>query len=69
MKARQVLMRATGVTLMFVAAGTLEAQGNMNNTQRPLRPGQNKGAAFMVPVFRSAERASASRWPITCAMS
>jgi tetratricopeptide (TPR) repeat protein len=49
-------MRATGVTLMFVAAGTLEAQGNMNNTQRPLRPGQNKGAAFMVPVFRSAEK-------------
>ena len=56
MKARQVLMRATGVTLMMVAAGTLEAQGNMNNTQRALRPGQNKGATFMVPVFRSSEK-------------
>jgi tetratricopeptide (TPR) repeat protein len=49
-------MRATGVTLMLVAAGTLEAQGNMNNTQRALRPGQNKGATFMVPVFRSSEK-------------
>ncbi len=49
-------MRATGVTLMVVAAGTLEAQGNMNNTQRALRPGQNKGATFMVPVFRSSEK-------------
>jgi len=48
-------MRATGVTLMMVAAGTLEAQ-NMNNTQRALRPGQNKGATFMVPVFRSSEK-------------
>ena len=57
MKARQVLMRATGVTmtLMLVAGGTLKAQ-NMANTQRPLRPGQTKGPTFMVPVFRSSER-------------
>jgi tetratricopeptide (TPR) repeat protein len=49
-------MRVTGVTLMLVAAGTLEAQGNMNNTQRALRPGQTRGNAFMVPVFRSSEK-------------
>ena len=55
MKARQVLIRATGATLMLVAAGSLEAQ-NMGNTQRALRPGQTRGAMFMVPVFRSAER-------------
>ena len=54
MKARQVLMRLSA-TLILVAAGTADAQ-NMNNTQRALRPGQNKGPTFMVPVFRSAER-------------
>ncbi len=54
-KARQVLMRATVMTLMLVAAGSLQAQ-NMGNTQRALRPGQQRGAMFMVPVFRSAER-------------
>lgn len=56
MKARQVLMRVTSATLVLVAAGPLEAQGNMANTQRALRPGQTRGPAFMVPVFRSAER-------------
>jgi len=56
-KARQVLMRVTSALLMVVAAGSLEAQGNMGNTQRALRPGQNKGPTFMVPVFRSADRA------------
>jgi tetratricopeptide (TPR) repeat protein len=54
-KARQVLMRATGATLMLVAAVSVDAQSS-GNTQRPLRPGQNKGPTFMVPVFRSAER-------------
>jgi tetratricopeptide (TPR) repeat protein len=43
-------------TLMLVAAGTAADAQNMNNTQRPLRPGQQRGPAFMVPVFRSAER-------------
>ena len=55
MKARQVLVRGS-VTLMLVVAGTADAQGNMQNTQRALRPGQQRGPAFMVPVFRSAER-------------
>ena len=54
MKARQVLMRMTGATLML-AASTVDAQST-GNTQRPLRPGQNKGPTFMVPVFRSSER-------------
>jgi tetratricopeptide (TPR) repeat protein len=48
-------MRATGATLMLVAAVSVDAQSS-GNTQRPLRPGQNKGPTFMVPVFRSAER-------------
>lgn len=54
MKARQVLMRVTGAMLVVVT-GSLDAQSS-TNTQRPLRPGQNKGPTFMVPVFRSAER-------------
>lgn len=54
MKARQVLMRVTGAMVVLVA-GSLDAQST-TNTQRPLRPGQNKGPTFMVPVFRSAER-------------
>jgi tetratricopeptide (TPR) repeat protein len=54
-KERQVLMRVTIATLMLVAAGPLYAQ-SMTNTQRPLRPGQNKGPTFMVPVFRSQEK-------------
>jgi len=53
-KARQVLMRVTGAMLVVVT-GSLDAQSS-TNTQRPLRPGQNKGPTFMVPVFRSAER-------------
>jgi tetratricopeptide (TPR) repeat protein len=48
-------MRVTGATLMLVAAVSVDAQSS-GNTQRPLRPGQNKGPTFMVPVFRSAER-------------
>jgi tetratricopeptide (TPR) repeat protein len=48
-------MRVTGATLMLVAAVPVDAQSS-GNTQRPLRPGQNKGPTFMVPVFRSAER-------------
>jgi tetratricopeptide (TPR) repeat protein len=48
-------MRATGAALMLFAAGSLQAQ-NTGNTQRALRPGQQKGATFMVPVFRSSER-------------
>jgi len=56
-KARLVLMRATSATLMLVAAGSLQAQsGNTGNTQRALRPGQNKGPTFMVPVFRSQDK-------------
>lgn len=55
MKARQVAMRVTSVMLVLAAAGSADAQSN-TNTQRPLRPGQNKGPNFMVPVFRSAER-------------
>ena len=47
-------MRVTGAMLVLVA-GSLDAQSTVN-TQRPLRPGQNKGPTFMVPVFRSAER-------------
>jgi tetratricopeptide (TPR) repeat protein len=47
-------MRVAGAMLVLVA-GSLDAQSN-TNTQRPLRPGQNKGPTFMVPVFRSAER-------------
>jgi tetratricopeptide (TPR) repeat protein len=47
-------MRVTGAMLVLVA-GSLDAQST-TNTQRPLRPGQNKGPTFMVPVFRSAER-------------
>ena len=54
MKARQVLMRVTGAMLVVVT-GSVDAQSS-TNTQRPLRPGQNKGPTFMVPVFRSAER-------------
>src|SRR5687767_15461496 len=53
-RARQLLMRVTGAAL-FIAAGSVDAQSTAN-TQRPLRPGQNKGPTFMVPVFRSAER-------------
>jgi tetratricopeptide (TPR) repeat protein len=53
-KARQVLMRVTGA--MLIAAGAADAQGNMQNTQRALRPGQTKGPTFLVPVFRAEER-------------
>ena len=53
-KARQLLMRMTGATLIF-AAGSVDAQST-GNTQRPLRPGQNKGPTFMVPVFRSQDK-------------
>ena len=57
MKARQVLVRVTGVSLLLIAAaGSLNAQST-TNTQRPLRPGQNKGPTFLVPVFRSADKA------------
>ena len=42
--------------MLLVAADSADAQGNTNNTQRALRPGQTKGPNFMVPVFRSAER-------------
>ncbi len=42
--------------MVLAAAGSLEAQGNENNTQRALRPGQTKGPNFMVPVMRSSER-------------
>ena len=56
MKARQVLVRVTGASLMLLAAaGSLNAQST-TNTQRPLRPGQNKGPTFMVPVFRSQDK-------------
>jgi tetratricopeptide (TPR) repeat protein len=55
-KARQVLRRATGVMLALGAAASLVAQST-NNTQRALRPGQTKGPNFMVPVFRSSDRA------------
>ena len=56
MKARQVLVRVTGASLLlFAAAGSLHAQST-TNTQRPLRPGQNKGPTFMVPVFRSPDK-------------
>ena len=55
MKERQVLMRVVGAMLVVVSASTLDAQSTAN-TQRPLRPGQTRGPAFMVPVFRSAER-------------
>ena len=55
MKARQVLVRATAASLMLAAAGSLDAQST-TNTQRPLRPGQNKGPTFMVPVFRSQDK-------------
>ena len=54
-KERQVLMRVVGAMLVVVSASTLDAQSTAN-TQRPLRPGQTRGPAFMVPVFRSAER-------------
>src|SRR5690349_10866412 len=47
-------MRLTGATL-FMAAGSVDAQSTAN-TQRPLRPGQNKGPTFMVPVFRSTDK-------------
>jgi tetratricopeptide (TPR) repeat protein len=53
-KARQVLMLVTGAALMTASA--VDAQST-NNTQRPLRPGQQRGPAFMVPVFRSSDRA------------
>jgi hypothetical protein len=66
-KARQVLMRVTSAMLMVVAAGSLEAQGNMGNTQRALRPGQNKGPTFMVPVFPRPSAALAFRWRMWCA--
>ena len=55
MKERQVLMRVVGAMLVVVSASSLDAQSSAN-TQRPLRPGQTRGPAFMVPVFRSAER-------------
>ena len=56
MKARQVVVRVTAASLtLLAAAGSLNAQSS-NNTQRPLRPGQNKGPTFMVPVFRSQEK-------------
>lgn len=54
MKARQVLMRVTSAALVLAAPIVADAQGNMNNTQRALRPGQTRGPAFMVPVFRSS---------------
>ena len=54
MIARQLLMRVTGAALMF-GAGGVDAQSTAN-TQRPLRPGQNKGPTFMVPVFRSSDK-------------
>ena len=47
-------MRVTGAAL-FIAAGSVDAQSTAN-TQRPLRPGQNKGPTFMVPVFRSQDK-------------
>ena len=52
--ARRLLMRVTGAAL-FIAAGSVDAQSTAN-TQRPLRPGQNKGPTFMVPVFRSQDK-------------
>ena len=55
MKARQVFVRVAGASLLLFGATTVDAQSTAN-TQRPLRPGQNKGPTFMVPVFRSAER-------------
>ncbi len=56
MKARQVLVRVTAASLMVLAAaGSVSAQSTIN-TQRPLRPGQNKGPTFMVPVFRSQDK-------------
>ena len=54
MKARQLLKRVTGAALFF-AASSVDAQSTAN-TQRPLRPGQNKGPTFMVPVFRSSDK-------------
>ena len=57
-KARRMLVRVACATLTVVAAGSVEAQGNMGNTQRALRPGQAKGPTFLVPVFRSSERAA-----------
>jgi tetratricopeptide (TPR) repeat protein len=54
-KARQVFVRLAGTSLLLIGATTVDAQSTAN-TQRPLRPGQNKGPTFMVPVFRSAER-------------
>jgi tetratricopeptide (TPR) repeat protein len=54
-KARQVFVRVAGASLLLIGATTVDAQSTAN-TQRPLRPGQNKGPTFMVPVFRSAER-------------
>jgi tetratricopeptide (TPR) repeat protein len=54
-KARQVFVRVAGASLLMIGATTVDAQSTVN-TQRPLRPGQNKGNTFMVPVFRSAER-------------
>ena len=57
MKARHVLVRITAASLMlYTAAGSLNAQST-TNTQRPLRPGQQKGPTFMVPVFRSTDKA------------
>jgi tetratricopeptide (TPR) repeat protein len=53
-KARQFLARITGAMVIF-AAVSADAQSNAN-TQRPLRPGQNKGPTFMVPVFRSSDK-------------
>lgn len=42
--------------LMVVLAATEVGAQNGTNTQRPLRPGQTRGAKFMVPVFKSNER-------------
>jgi tetratricopeptide (TPR) repeat protein len=47
-------MRVTGAALTL-ATGTIDAQSTAN-TQRPLRPGQQRGPAFMVPVFRSQDK-------------
>jgi tetratricopeptide (TPR) repeat protein len=41
--------------MVIFAAVSADAQST-TNTQRPLRPGQNKGPTFMVPVFRSSDK-------------
>jgi hypothetical protein len=41
--------------MLLIGATSVDAQSSVN-TQRPLRPGQNKGPTFMVPVFRSQDR-------------